>query len=73
MTSLAGSPVELAPPATAISGTPFSRAVSSETTLLKPNWFSPASTAGTIAEPPWAGAGVISRPREVKKPFWMPR
>jgi len=40
-------PVELAPPDTATTGTPFSLARSSETTLLNPNWFSPARTAGT--------------------------
>ena len=73
LTSAAGLPLELDPLATASSGTPFSRAVSRDTTLLKPNWSCPERTAGTIAAPPCAGSGTTSRPRLLKKPFCTPR
>jgi large subunit ribosomal protein L25 len=65
--------VELAPAATDCSGSPFSRAVSSETTLLKPNCWLPVMTAGTMAAPPCAGTGFTSSFREEKKPFSTPR
>ena len=41
--------------------------------LLKPNWYWPLSTAGTIAAPPCAVVSVRSMLRLLKKPFSLPR
>jgi len=71
--SLPSSPVELTPLATALIGSVWDCASSSEIVLLKPNWYSPLTTAGTIAAPPSACFSVRSMSRSEKKPLSRPR
>jgi hypothetical protein len=66
-------PVEATPLATALSGAPSDCAAISDVTLLKPNWYLPASTPLTIGAPPCSGTRVRSMPRLLKKPFSLPR
>jgi hypothetical protein len=66
-------PVEATPLDTTLRGSPRDWAISSEVTLLNPNWNWPLTTPGTIAAPPWPLSRVSSMLRLVKKPFCLPR
>ena len=59
--------------ATTLRGSPRDWAISSEVTLLNPNWNWPLTTPGTIAAPPWPVSMVRSMPRLEKNPFSLPR
>jgi hypothetical protein len=56
-----------------LEGQPARLAISSEVTLLNPNWNGPLTTPGTIAAPPWPLSRVSSMLRLVKNPFCLPR
>jgi hypothetical protein len=58
---------------TTLSGSPRDWAISSEVTLLNPNWNCPLTTPGTIAAPPCPVSMVSSIPRLEKNPFSFPR
>jgi hypothetical protein len=45
---------------TTLRGSPRSWAITSEVTLLNPNWNWPLTTSGTIAAPPWPVSRVSS-------------
>ncbi len=71
--SLSASSVAWMPCEMIVTGTFWVWASMSDTTLEKPISWSPLTTAGTIAAPPWATTGVTSRPSSSKKPLEMPR
>jgi hypothetical protein len=66
-------PVDATPLDTTLSGNPRDWAISSEVTLLNPNWNWPLTTPGTIAAPPWPLSRVSSMLRPVKNHFSLPR
>src|SRR5918994_404289 len=71
--SLSGSSVAWMPCEITCTGRPSIWPMSSDTMFEKPISWSPFTTAGMIAAPPWAIAGWTSRPSSSKKPCWMPR